>query len=40
MGEIKLIFDENGVAHEYDDTYDIIIHAGGRELISIETMVA
>lgn len=31
MKDIKLIFDENGVAHEYDDTYDITIHCESLE---------
>lgn len=28
---IQLIFDENGIAHEYDDTYDITIHCESLE---------
>lgn len=28
---IQLIFDENGIAHKYDDTYDITIHCESLE---------
>lgn len=30
-GLINLIFDEDGVAREYDDTYDITIHCESQE---------
>lgn len=29
--EIKIYFDENGIAREYDDTYDITIHCESKE---------
>ncbi len=28
---INIIFDEDGVAREYDDTYDVIIHCESKE---------
>ena len=28
---INLIFDEDGVAREYDDTYDVVIHCESKE---------
>ena len=31
MNELLITFDENGVATEYDDTYDIIIHCETKE---------
>lgn len=31
MDGIMLTFDENGVATEYDDTYDIVIHCENKE---------
>lgn len=31
MNELLITFDENGVATEYDDTYDIIIHCETEE---------
>lgn len=29
--EIMLMFDEDGYAYEYDDTYDIVIHCESQE---------
>ena len=31
MDEMKLYFDENGVAHEYDDEFDVTIHCESEE---------
>ena len=31
MSEISIMFDENGIAKEYDDTFDITIHCESEE---------
>lgn len=31
MDEMRLIFDENGVAHEYNDEFDVTIHCESEE---------
>lgn len=31
MNELMLYLDENGVAHKYDDTYDVTVHCENKE---------